>query len=436
MKKWEDIVRDRMEEFDGTLPETAFDEFRARRNGSEPASAAKRFPLVWAILPAVAAGLAAVLFLRQPGVPDDAVQLIEKPVTTVAEAAEPEFDSVELKNADIASVESVAPAKATSLVAPAPMPDDIGNAAQPTEQETVDIYEPENVLAASQAEEPAETENATEVTLDPAVPSPYVTEKADRKPIKINVAPTAGVLAGGGLIASIASSILGAGNKMDTTPAGFYYTSGNGPTSGSGLTSGSGQGNSATSSTGFTDSAGTGNTSGFLEQENVLFSTKHCMPLRLTLSTRVPVGDRLSLTTGLGFSSYHSTFTYTLYHSTFTYTLSGDMKQRADYLDIPVRLDWTLASNRWLEAFVGSGIEGDYCLGASFDGRSIDKDGMLFSLLGAGGLQFNLSKNTGLYVEPTLSWIIPSKGQVLKTYRTEHPLMFSLSTGLRITFGK
>ena len=73
MRKWEDIVKDKMEEFDEALPESVFVEFHTMRNGAAPAPAPKRFPLAWALVPAVAAGLAAILFLRQPSTPWSAI---------------------------------------------------------------------------------------------------------------------------------------------------------------------------------------------------------------------------------------------------------------------------------------------------------------------------------------------------------------------------
>ena len=84
MRKWEDIVKDKMEEFDEALPESVFVEFHTMRNGAAPAPAPKRFPLAWALVPAVAAGLAAILFLRQPSTPDNGIQIIQQPVQPVA----------------------------------------------------------------------------------------------------------------------------------------------------------------------------------------------------------------------------------------------------------------------------------------------------------------------------------------------------------------
>ena len=58
MKHWEDIIKDKLGEPDGALPESVFDEFHARFDGAEGTRTARRFPLVWAIVPAIAAGKA------------------------------------------------------------------------------------------------------------------------------------------------------------------------------------------------------------------------------------------------------------------------------------------------------------------------------------------------------------------------------------------
>ena len=85
---------------------------------------------------------------------------------------------------------------------------------------------------------------------------------------------------------------------------------------------------------------------------------------------------------------------------------------------------------------MGGGFEGDLCVGATFDGRDIEKDGIGLSLLGAGGLQFNPVRRIGLYVEPGFSWTIPSEKHMLNTYRSENPFMFSVSAGVRLNLGK
>jgi hypothetical protein len=75
-------------------------------------------------------------------------------------------------------------------------------------------------------------------------------------------------------------------------------------------------------------------------------------------------------------------------------------------------------------------------VGATLGGKAIPKDGLSLSLLGAGGVQMNMTKRLGLYVEPELSWRIPSEKNMLQTYRSQHPLMFSVNAGLRINIGE
>ena len=118
------------------------------------------------------------------------------------------------------------------------------------------------------------------------------------------------------------------------------------------------------------------------------------------------------------------------------YTLSGEKKQYVHYLGVPLRLDWMIVSGRWLDVYLGTGVQGDFCLGATLDGKSMKKDAPAFSLLGSGGMQFNLSRRVGLYAEPGISWTVLSGRHWLETYRSEHPVVFSVSTGLRVNLGK
>ena len=148
------------------------------------------------------------------------------------------------------------------------------------------------------------------------------------------------------------------------------------------------------------------------------------MPLRAGLSIRVPFNERWSLTTGVD---------YSWYSSTIGYSVTGGHKQDAHYIGIPVRADFTIARNRWLDVYVGAGASADFCVAAFEAGQKIGKDGVGFSLIGAGGVQFNITDNLGIFLDPTLSWNIPSNNKVLDTYKSAHPFMFSVSTGLRVT---
>ena len=152
----------------------------------------------------------------------------------------------------------------------------------------------------------------------------------------------------------------------------------------------------------------------------------HKMPLVVGLSVKFPVTEKIGLTTGLEYSLYSSSFWYP----------TGEKTQLVHYLGIPVRLDWTFVSSRRVDAYLGAGVKGDLCMSATLDGKSIGKDGPAFRLLGAGGIQFNATRNLSLFLEPEISWTVPSDRRVLSTYSSEHPWMFTVATGVRINLGK
>jgi hypothetical protein len=161
----------------------------------------------------------------------------------------------------------------------------------------------------------------------------------------------------------------------------------------------------------------------------------HRMPLVIGLSLKFPVTEKIGVTTGLEYSLYSSSFSYPA--EVQTQLVHYEVKtQLVHYLGVPVRLDWTFASSRWIDAYLGAGVKGDLCLGATLDGVAIGKDGPAFRLLGAGGIQFNATRNLSLFLEPEISWTVPSARRVLSTYSSEHPWMFTVATGVRINLGK
>lgn len=389
MRKWEDIVKEKMEEQEGALPESVFSEFRARRDTAAAAPAAKRFSQVWAVIPAVAVGLAAVLVLHKLATPEGDTQITSQesaPIYVVTDSTTvDECKQSTRLLAQALSSKAVRPsvARAQDVVA-------IDNSEPAVE--IVDTSAIEDIL------EPEKKNTATYESIDSLVinsanespltiSSSYTPEKFPKKPIKMKVGPAAGIVAGGGLLAALTTPFLGSFKAKDTPsppPA-------PGPS------------------------------------KDLLYDHTHYFPFRVGLSTRIPVTEKLSVTTGLE---------YSLYSSRLTYSLSGEKTQHAHYLGVPVRLDWTFASNKWIEVYLGGGFKADYCLRATLSGERIAKDGFGFSMLGAGGIQINLTKQLGLYVEPEINWAVLPKNTVLQTYRTDKTMMFSLTSGIRISFGK
>ena len=389
MKKWEDIIKDRLEGYESPLPEGSLAEFRALREGGKAPRRKRVAPLVWAVSTAAAAGLAAILFLRQPKEPQEGIRIIEHPsVTAAAEPAASVPDSVDtgdLPQPMPLIAQAVVPKPVQKIVVPPQAP----------EQEPA--QEPVQEPAQEPADEPADvepTEPAAPAAAEPGITSVplFAADEPDYRSALVKVAPAAGVIAGGGVLAAVVAPVLGGGVLMDeavSAPQGPLY--------------------------------------GEDIPMDGLVNTRHAFPLRIGLSTRIPVTDRLYVSTGLE---------YARYQSFFAYSLSGEKKQVAQYLEVPIRADWLVASGRLLDVYMGAGVQGDVCLGATLAGHSIRKDGPGLSLVGAGGVQLNMTKRLGLYVEPTLSWRALAANRVLQTYRSENPLLFTVGAGLRINLDK
>ena len=412
MEDWIDIVKKRLQDAEAPLPPGDWEEFEA---ASLPARRTRVLPWLIPAL-AVAAGLAAVLFLRKPAVPEDGIQVIQQPSTPVVTVA------------DTADVVEEIPSK--PVVAQAVMPRVRFADVKPQAVVPVEETEPEEVVVVpTQEEETVTPETKESVTPEPVIPSssPFVPKKTVAKPVTLKVGPAVGVVASGGVLAALLVSTLG------TKP---YEASVDIAAHGGGYNMDSPSGYGASSFLGNSIFNGGYN---YLEtnQYYTIFSYNsqpvdllvgspvHHFPLKVGLSAWIPVGDRLYVSTGLDYSRYQSELKY---------SRSGERKQLAHYLGVPVRLDWVFASGKRFDVYVGGGLEGEFCVGASLGGMEISKDGFKLSLLGAGGVQMNLTQRLGLYVEPQLMWRIPTDNNALATYRSAHPLMFAVSSGLRIGF--
>ena len=426
MKTWENIIKDKLERTDAALPESLFTEFLTRLDASgSPAvavpavrPAAWHRPLLWALVPAAAAGLAALLFLHKPSLPGDGIQVAQQPPAPVAAVAD--------------SVKSEEPLQSDNLVSHAVTP-------KVAKQSVISTPEPASADYAQPSEDTAEVIPAEEVSIsetdvvsDPepsvSVPSPVIPKSTAAKPVELKVAPAAGIVTGSGLLAAALTQFIGSGTQAGTNSASMVNN---------------------------LETSYSGSFATFTDEDS------HHFPLfKEGLSVGIPVARRLKITTGLEYSRYISTSSQLL--DSFGQQFKAERKQVAQYLGIPVRLDWSLAKNRLLDVYVGGGAAADYCIGAKMIIKYTDpalkdsiqelrRDGFVFSLIGAGGIQLNFNKRIGLYLEPELTWSKPPKkahldfyGDIvtmeegdyrLETYRTAHPFMFTVATGLRINLG-
>ena len=377
MRKWEDIVKDKLEETENTLPESVFVEFQTHLEGVDVTPKGKQFPLGWVMAAtAVAAGLAAVLFLRKPAVPEDGVQMITQPVEAYGQVDDSLDTATPLEMTPL-----IAQATRTKVVRPKQETSLPTEAMPPPEYQETSIPDTEDIFPQDTPEEPSIDKHPVVSNTSPFVPQ----TSTDKPAVQSHLGASGAIAAGGGLLAALATQLARA-DVSGIVPGNFDIDAVNG----------------------------------------IGETASHRLPLVIGLSVKFPVTLKIGVTTGLEYSLYSSSFPYPI----------GEKTQFVHYLGIPVRLDWTFVSSRWWEAYLGTGIKGDLCIGATLDGKSIGKDGPAFRLLGAGGIQFNATRNLSLFVEPEISWTLPSERHILSTYSSEHPWMFMVATGVRINIGK
>lgn len=158
------------------------------------------------------------------------------------------------------------------------------------------------------------------------------------------------------------------------------------------------------------------------------FSSQHVIPLSFGIDISVPLLPRLALTTGIDLSLYRSTFTETK-------TTGGmQFRQRAYYLGVPLRLDWTLWDEGRVSAWLGAGGKADYLVYGKFGILRVKDNTVHCSAVGALGVQYRLHPNVGLFLQPEVSYYFKPANPALETYRTEHPLTFNLGVGARFAF--
>ena len=403
MKKWEDSIKERLDGYESQLPEGSLAEFRALREGKKAESARKAAPWIWGLTVAVAAGLATVLLLRQQETPVDGIQIIEHPTTPVAAIIDSSDVTGQLPSAALIA-QAVTPRAVhqVSIRTREVIPNDESEATVEAASDEEDVASVQAAEASADSARTDSNDGTAGETTDPSeerTASPFIPENAEpRTPMALKVAPAAGVIAGSGLLAAVLMPVLKTGTMDEIASSSDQIAP-------------------------YEYGIGTGYTTG--DQPSDV--PRHAFPLRLGLSARIPLADRLYLSTGLQ---------YSLYSSSFTYRFSGELKQKVHYVGVPVRIDWVFASGKWLDVYVGGGVQGDFCAGATWGGQAVSKDGPSLSLMGAGGVQMNITRRLGLYAEPELSWRIPSEKHVLQTYRSEHPLMFSVNAGIRINIGE
>ena len=154
----------------------------------------------------------------------------------------------------------------------------------------------------------------------------------------------------------------------------------------------------------------------------------HHAPYSLGMSVSVPLTDRLALTSGIVYTRLKSDFS----------SGNGNREQTLHYLGIPLGVTYSVWQWRFVNLYAIGGMQADFNIKATLkeptraSDINIDKDRVQFSGMLGPGLQFNVTRDFGIYVEPTARYYF-NNGSTIENYFKDKPWNINLNAGLRLT---
>lgn len=180
----------------------------------------------------------------------------------------------------------------------------------------------------------------------------------------------------------------------------------------------------------------------FNQGKSVKTEYKHRLPVRVGLNVAYRLTDRLSVESGVSYTR-----------------LSSDMKdgtknnyssssQKLDYIGVPLNVKYRAFGYRRLSVYASAGLLTEKCVSGKttheyvisgekkkHEAEDVAAKPWQLSVNAALGVQFDVLRNVGVYVEPGVSYYFDDRSPLSTIYK-EKPLNFNLNLGVRYTIGK
>ena len=165
--------------------------------------------------------------------------------------------------------------------------------------------------------------------------------------------------------------------------------------------------------------------------------THHHQPVKAGITFQYSLTDRVSLETGVMYTSLSSDFTV----SQGNKASSGERQMH--YIGIPLNVKLSVWSWKAVDLYLSAGVMGEKCVSNRFqtksaaDGLSLEQYSsqkekpMQWSVNAAPGLQLKPLPNIGIFAEPGVSYYF-NDGSNLSTIYKERPWNFNLNVGVRL----
>ena len=174
-------------------------------------------------------------------------------------------------------------------------------------------------------------------------------------------------------------------------------------------------------------------------EDRILRTGHHAMPMTWSLALKYRLDKRWGVETGLNYSKLKSEFEMGSNGNTI------NELQTIHYVGVPLKgiyhfydtRKWGVygAAGMMMEVPVHSSLYTDYyVLGKKevSEKTSIHAPWQWSTTIGL-GLQYHLTPHVGVFAEPSLQYFIPT-GSSIETYRHEHPFIFTVPLGIRLTW--
>lgn len=152
--------------------------------------------------------------------------------------------------------------------------------------------------------------------------------------------------------------------------------------------------------------------------------SKHHIPVRFGLSLQYQLNKQIALHSGISYTYLESEFIVPIYNNK-SYT------QKLKYLGIPLGASWRLWSAGGFNLYLAGSALIEKCISAEVTDDDINQHPWQLSLNASAGAEYNITRQFGLYLEPSLGYYFDD-GTTLEHYYKEHPLAPSIQFGLRL----
>ena len=167
--------------------------------------------------------------------------------------------------------------------------------------------------------------------------------------------------------------------------------------------------------------------------------TRHRLPIRTSLMLGYAITPRFNIETGMAYTLLRSYLRSGSSHYFF------NTDQALHFLGIPAGMRVNVWRTHRFEAYSSAGGMIEICVGghaeteyvmdgqkASVSRHSVRMKAPQWSLYASAGIQVNINRHWGVFVEPGVSYHFDN-GSRIETYYNDHPLNFKLNLGARFT---